>query len=222
MVREDLQELVRGAELTRWDIMFNLWKTGIADGSQLWFTPQDYGAYTFTDTHDHTFDTTQALFEADGDTDTGAHSMKEHIYEANKNLRHHGLQPDVAVMSHDHAQMFREEYTDDMTYHIPEAEGLRGVALPELNLRVDGVNIVQTSWLDKDDHIYLWSSSARPIAEHTVRPLELTDNTGAPVAGAGGSRGDPSALFGAYGSMRFGMMVHDPLAGVKFKPTNVA
>jgi hypothetical protein len=49
-----------------------------------------------------------------------------------------------------------------------------------------------------------------------VRPLELTDNTGARIGGAGGSRGDPSALLGAYASMRYGQMVVDPLAGVKF------
>jgi hypothetical protein len=217
MLREDIQALVEGAELTKWDQMFDLWKTAVADGSQLWFTPQDYGAYSFTDTHNHTFADTATLFG-----DASAHKASDHIRKANTELRHHGLRPDVAIMSHGRAELFGEEYRDKIGYEIPEAESLRSTALPEQALVIDGTRIVQTSWLSDSDPIYVWASNARPIVTHTVRPLELTDNTGAPVGGAGGSRGDPSALLGAYGSMRHGMMVVDPLAGVKFTPDNIA
>jgi hypothetical protein len=61
-----------------------------------------------------------------------------------------------------------------------------------------------------------------PIKTNYPRPVELTDNTGAPIGGAGGSYGDPAALLGAYGSMRMGAKMADPLAAVKFTADNIA
>jgi hypothetical protein len=55
------------------------------------------------------------------------------------------------------------------------------------------------------------------VLTHTVREMEITDNSGAPVGGSGGFRGDPGALLGTYGTMRFGAKFGDPLAGAKIE-----
>jgi hypothetical protein len=223
MLREEFQALVKGAETKNFEILFEVIKTGIADGSQLWFTPEDYAGKSFTDTHDHTFATTQELFEADGDTDTSAHTLSEHVREANKNLREHGKVPRVALVSNDIANTLIAERVDGTNYHIPEAEGLREGASTEQSLKEDGVVFIQTAWLNgaESDDVYIIADE-KPIKTSTVRPVELTDNTGAPIGGAGGTFGDPAALLGAYGSMRMGAKMADPLGAVKFTVDNLA
>lgn len=223
MLRAEFQELVKGAETKNFEILFDVLKNGVADGSTLWFTPEDYAGQSFTDTHDHTFATTQELFEADGDTDTSAHTVAEHVREANKNLREHGKTPAAAVVSNKVANALIAERTDGTNYHIPEAEGLREGAAPEQPLREDGVTFYQTAWLNgsEDMDVYVMADET-PIKTNTIRPVELTDNTGAPIGGAGGAYGDPAALLGAYGSMRKGAKFADPLAGVKFTIDNLA
>ncbi|SEL17857.1 histidine phosphatase family protein [Haloferax larsenii] len=223
ILRAEMQELIKGADTKEFEVLFDVLKNGIADGTQLWYTPQPYAGQSFSNTHDHTFASTQELFEADGDSDTSAHTVAEHIREANKNLRHHGYRPSVALVSHEVANQMVSERTDGMNYHIPEAEGLREGALPENTLKEDGVRFVQTAWLNGSEEmdVYVLSEGA-PIKTHYVRPVEITDNTGAPIGGAGGAFGDQAALLGAYGSMRFGAKMADPLAGVKFTIDNLA
>jgi hypothetical protein len=220
ILRDEFAELVKGAETKNFEILFDVMKNGIADGSELWYTPQDYGAYSFSDTHDHTFADTQELFEADGDTDTNAHTVGEHVREANAELRHHGKNPDVVFCSNDVANALVGEYRD-ANLSVPELAELRENDVNSLGLKVDGANIVQTAWLSGMD-VYHFASGEKPIKTHTVRPVELTDSTGAPVGGAGGSRGDPAALLGAYGSMRMGAKMVDPLAGVKYTIDNLS
>lgn len=215
MLRAELQELAKGADTKNFEIIFDVLKNGIADGSELWFTPEDYGAYSFTADHNHTFGDTDALF-GDGST----HTVTEHIRESNKELRHHGKSPMITLVSSNIASEIVAERTDGTNYHIPEAEGLREGALPDLTLREDGTRVVQTAWLKGNDMFTM--SQGTPIKTHTVRPIELTDNTGVPVGGSGGSYGDPAALIGAYGSFRKGAKMADPLAGVKFTASSLA
>ncbi|WP_330630668.1 phage major capsid protein [Halocatena halophila] len=215
LLREELRELTKGADTKDFEISFDVVKNGIADGSQLWFTPPDHGAYSFTDTHNHTFPDTNTLFGS-----TGPYTVSEHVREANKQLRHHGKSPSVALVSSNIAAELISERTDGTNYYIPEAEGLREGALPEQTLREDGTHFVQTAWLDGND-VFIMSDS-RPIKTNTVRPIEITDNSGVPVGGSGGSYGDPGALIGAYGSFRKGAKMADPLAGVKFTADNLA
>lgn len=215
ILREEFQALVEGAETKNFEIIFDVMKNGIADGSELWYTPQDVGAYSFTKTHDHTFADTNELFG-----DTSAHTLAEHVRTANGELRHHGKRPDLAFVSNDAANDLADEYRDH-NFYIPEMEGLRENAVIDQTLKVDGVSFVQTAWLSGND-VYVFSSSEKPVKTHTVRPTELTDSTGAPIGGAGGSFGDPGALLGAYGSMRLGAKMVDPLAGVKFTYDNLA
>jgi hypothetical protein len=223
ILRAEMQELIKGADTKEFEVLFEVLKNGIADGTPLWYTPQPYAGQSFSDTHNHTFATTQALFEADGDTDTDAHTVAEHVREANKNLREHGLRPAVALVSHEVAGAMVSERTDGMNYQIPEAEGLREGALPENTLVEDGVRFVQTAWINGDEEMDVYVlPNDQPIKTNYVRAVELTDNTGAPIGGAGGSFGDPAALLGAYGSMRMGAKMADPLAGVKFTIDNLA
>ncbi|MFC7191858.1 hypothetical protein ACFQL7_20885 [Halocatena marina] len=215
IVREELTELIKGARKKEFEILFDVLKTGVADGSELWFTPQDYGAYSFTKTHDHTFADTNELFG-----DTNSYEVSTHIREANKELRHHGKSPAVVLMSSDMAAELVSERTDGTNHNIPQAESLLEGALPDLTLIEDGARAVQTAWLSGNEMFVM--ANETPIKRNTVRPAELTDNTGAPIGGAGGSYGDPAALLGAYGSMRLGAKFADPLAGVKFNATSIA
>jgi hypothetical protein len=222
ILRAEFQELVRGADTKEFEVLFEVMKNGVADGTPLWYTPQPYAGQTFSNTHDHTYADTEELMG-----DTNAYSVEDHVRKANKDLREHGYRPAVALVSHEVASSIVAARTDGMNYHIPEAEGLREGALPEQSLKVDGVTFVQTAWLNGSEEfdVYIMSQSGMngaPIKTNYVRAVELTDNTGAPIGGAGGSYGDPAALLGAYGSMRFGAKMADPLAGIKFTADNIA
>lgn len=218
MLREEFQALVGGAETKDFEVLFDVLKNGVADGSQLWYTPEDYAGQSFSNTHDHTYADTEELMG-----DTNAHSAAAHIREANKDLREHGKRPAVGIVSNDFATELISERTDGTNYHIPEAEGLREGASTEQTLVEDGVRFVQTAWLNgsESQDVYIMADE-RPIKTNTVRPVELTDSTGAPIGGAGGSYGDPAALLGAYGSMRKGAKMADPIAAVKFTATEIA
>jgi len=217
--REDFQAMVEAAQDKQFEIVFDAMKNGVADGTQLWYTPDDYGAYTFSDTHDHTYADTDELFDDDGIDDT-AYDPSDHIREANKDLRHHGKTPDITLMSSDLAAGFVKELTQDAQYHIPEAEGMRSTALPDQTLVVDGSRLLQTAWLSGDT-FYTVASSENPVKTHTVRPVELTQSSGAPVSNNSVGEADPASLIGAYGSMRMGAKVVDPLAMVKVTATQL-
>ena len=217
MLRDEFQTLIEGAEDKEFEVLFDVLKNGVADGSQLWYTPDDYAGQSFTDTHDHTYGSTSDLLDAN------PYTVSEHVREANKDLREHGKIPRVAVCSQNIASELISERTDGTNYHIPEAEGLREGDSTEQTLREDGVLFVQTAWLNgsESNDVYIIADE-NPIKTSTVRPVELTDNTGAPIGGSGGHYGDPAALLGAYGSMRMGAKMADPLAAVKFTADNIA
>lgn len=215
LVQRQVRKLLEGAAEKENTVVFDTLKNGIADGSGEWFTPEDHGAYTFDSTHDHVFASTQELFEADGDTDTAAHTMTEHVREANKHLRHHGFRPTLAITGFDVANDFVDELAYDANYLIPEAEGLVSTALPDATLRVDGVTVFQTAHINSDD-VYVVAGGEDPIYFHTARPVQLTQGAN------GGPVGDPGALIGAYGSARYGAVMANPYAAVKFTVDNLA
>jgi hypothetical protein len=215
MIQRHFTKMVEGALDKEHEVVFDVVRNGWADGSQLWFDVPDHGAYTFSRTHDHTFADTQELFEADGDTDTGAHTRVEHIREASKEIRHHGMRPNVALMSQEFASEVIGELTWDNSFVIPQFEDLRSVALPDATVTIDGVSYLQTAYLQGDE-VHVIAADEKPLAFHVRRPVTLTQGAnGAPV-------GDPGQLIGAYGSARYGAAITNPLAGVKFTADNIA
>ncbi|MFC6717895.1 hypothetical protein ACFQGT_09670 [Natrialbaceae archaeon GCM10025810] len=210
IVRRQFETLVKGALQKEHEVLFDIVKNGWADGSNLWFDPENYGGYEFDRSHNHVFEDTGHLFD-----DESAHTATAHIREANKELRHHGKRPTIALMSSDMAAEFVDELAYDAQYLIPEAEGLVSTALPDTTMRVDGVYLMQTAWLT-DDEVHVIAGDEKPIYFHEARPVQLTQGE------YGGPVGDPGQLLGSYGSVRYGAVIADPLAGVKFNMTDLA
>lgn len=224
LIEDHAAEVIEGGRQKMFDITWNTLKNGIADGSTLWYKPDDYGENTFTQSHNHVYsglnnnsdDTSRVLFD-----DTSTHSPTEIVRELQKELEEHGFRGDTLICDPDMADYFVEERESGFgsQYHVPQAERLTEEGSPEDGLRVAGADIMKTEWLqpasDGDHTVYLFDSSQNPVARNTVRSMEITDNSGAPVGGAGGFRGDPGALLGTYGTMRFGTKFRDPLAGTR-------
>lgn len=209
LVRRQVRKLLEGAAEKENEVVFDTLKNGIADGSGEWFTPEDYGAYSFDATHDHVFADTSDLFG-----DASAHTATSHIRELNKDLRHHGMRPTLALVGFDLASEFVDELAYDAQYLIPEAEGLVSTALPDATLRIDGVTIFQTAHIDNND-VYVIAGDEDPIYFHTARPVQITEGAN------GGPVGDPGALIGSYGSARYGAVMANPYAAVKVTADNI-
>lgn len=229
LIEDHIAEVVAGGEQKMFDVVFDVMKNGIADGSQLWYTPDDFGVHSFTDTHNHTYtglnnnanDGSRVLFD-----DTSSHSPTELVRELSHEFSHHGKSPNLLVTTSRFADLFIEERTDGhgSNYFVPQAESWLNQEFADsdrIPVQPNGVTVMQTEWLEADsngDHpILMYDTSQTPVKRHTVRPMELTDNSGSPVGGAGGFRGDPGALLGTYGTMRFGTKFGDPLAGAKIE-----
>lgn len=209
-VTKRFKVLVQGAINREHEVVFDTLKSGVADGSELWFGSTEYGAYNHSSTHDHTFATTDELFG----TTTTAYTLTKHVREANGELRHHGKRPTLGICSSELAAKFVDELAWDAAYHIPDATGLRSKALPETTIKVDGVSFMQSPWL-KGDEFYVMDDSL-PIYFHEARPVQLT------AGEYGGPIGDPASLLGAWGSARYGTFMADPLAAVKVNADNIA
>jgi hypothetical protein len=230
-IEEHIADVVEGGRQKMFDVTFDVLRNGIADGSELWYQPEDHGAYSFDRTHDHVYtglnnnasDTSNVLFD-----DTSSHEPTEIVRELAGELTHHGYKPDALITTKEMADYFVEERTEGFgsQFHVPQAESLEEnpTDRPMEVVTVNGSAVMQTAWLKPDsngDHpLYLYDTSVDPVYTNTVRPMEFTDNSGAPVGGAGGFRGDPGALLGAYGTMRFGSKFQDPLAGVELTVTD--
>jgi len=234
LVQEHVAELIAGGEDKLFDVVFDVLKNGIADGSTLWYTPQDYGAFSFSDTHNHTYtglnnnaaDSSRVLF-----ADTSTHTPTEFVRELSHELTHHGYTPDTALVPQELADLFIEERSDGhgSNYYAPQAENMLNSQFNDgsrIPIQPNGVTIMQTAWLRPDGNghypVYMYDSDQNPVKTNWVRQMEITDNSGAPVGGAGGFRGDPGALLGTYGSMRFGAKFDDPLAGTTINAVDPA
>jgi hypothetical protein len=215
MVRRQFSKLAEGALKKEHAVLLDVVRNGWANGSNLWFTPEDFGAYTFTDSHDHVFADTQELFERDGGTDTNAHTPSEHLRELSEELEHHGKTPEIALVGSDFAGALKNELTWSASYHIPTFEGLRTERFPENGLVVDGVRVYKSAYLNPNE-VHIIAASERPLYFHERRPVQLTNGS------SGGPVGEPGALIGAYGSARYGAAIADPLAGVMVTADNLA
>lgn len=224
LIRDHVSEVVTGGREKIFDVVFDVLTNGIADGSELWFEPDDHGAYTFDRDHNHSYsglndnadDTSKVLFE-----DTSAHTPTEIARNLSGEITHHGGQPDVTLVPQELADLFIEERTEGFgsQFYVPQAENLVSTSFDDGDnvVQVNGSVVMQTAWLRPDEDgnypMYMYDSTQNPVKTHWVREMEITDNSGAPVGGAGGFRGDPGALLGTYGSMRFGAKFGNPLAG---------
>lgn len=214
--------LVEGALKREHKVVFDTLKTGVSDGTEIWYGSTEHGAYSFTETHNHTFDGTDPqagananpLFDSDG-----AQTPTAHIRAANAQLRHHGKRPTLALCSSEFAAKFVDELAYDAAYHIPDATSLRSEALPETTIGIDGVRLLQTPWINGEgtsEHTFYVMDDSKPIYFHEKRPVQLT------AGESGGPIGDPASLVGAWGSARYGTFMADPLAAVKVTADNLA
>lgn len=209
IVRREFEELVDGALQKEHEVLFDIVRNGWAEGD-LWFDPEDYGAYEHGPDHVHQYDDTAGLFHDSNEAQTPS----KHIRQANQDLREHGKSPTIALMGHQMANNFVDQYTDAMDYHIPEAEGLRTTALPETTITIDGATLLQTAWLGEEE-VHVIAGDENPIYFHEARPVQLTQGEN------GGPVGDPGDLLGSYGSVRYGAVIADPLSGVSFNATDL-
>lgn len=213
MVTRRLNAMLEGALKREQEVIFSTFKTGISDGSQIWYDVPDYGEYNFSNTHDHTFGDTQELFG-----DTNAHTPSEHLRQANIDIRHHGREPSYALCSSEYAAELVNELSWDASYHIPDATGLRSQALPETAIQIDGTVLMQTPWINdagSDTYEFYVMDGSKPIFYHEASPVRLNGLGGAPVR-------SPGDIIGATGSARYGAKMVDPLAGVKVSADNLA
>lgn len=200
--------LVEGALKAEHDVVLETVRNGWADGTALWFGATEYGEYSFSETHDHTFASTQELFERNGATDTDPHTVSEHILEMVEELEHHGKDATLALVGFDVAKALHKELTLDASYNIPVFERMRTSAFPDNGVEIFGVQVARSAYLDPTE-VHVIAAEERPLYFHERRPVQITNGE------YGGPVGDPATLLGAYGSARYGAIVADPLAGVK-------
>ncbi len=211
VLREEMDELMKGADERIFEETFTVMKNGIADGTELeWATPPSPGTRDFAADHNHVFDTTGDLFD-----DSNAHSVREHIAKAGVELQHHKYSARVAFVSPDLAWKLLQEDSNNLNFQIREARSLLNTPLPNLEFDVNGTRVVQTAELSGDT-FYVFDDTLNPLKYNWVRPVEVVQGESqAPV-------NDPTELIGAHGSARFGIKMVNPWAGVKVTATNIA
>jgi hypothetical protein len=217
MVTRRIDAMLEGAVDKEQLVIFDTFKQGIADGSGVWYDIPDYGEYTFQNTHNHTFLSTQELFERNGGSDTNAHLPTEHLREANKEFRHHGRSPMSAMCSSEFAAELVNELSYDASYEIPDASDLRQTALPDNQIQIDGITLYQTPWINDEgssEYTFYMMDDSDPVYFHEAAPIRLNGMNGAPVR-------SPGDILGATGSTRWGVKMVDPLAGVKVTADNL-
>jgi hypothetical protein len=208
IVRRRFTKLAEGAIKKEHAVLMDVVRTGWANGSNLWYDPEDFGAYTFDQTHDHTFATTEELFtKFTGVADTAAHTPSEHLRAMAADLKHHGKVADIALVGDKFGSALKDELTWSASYVVPTFEALRTTAFPDNGLVVDGIRVYTSAYLNEYE-AHVVAAAEKPLYFNERRPVQLTSGaTGGPV-------GDPGALIGAYGSARYGSVIGDPLAGV--------
>lgn len=213
---ERIEALVSGFDDMEHNAISQVLFNSAADGSELWFKPPSKGSYSFTRMHNHTFGGTDALFANDDFSEGSAgtaHTAVEHIQQANAHLKHHKKTPAICLMSSQFKRKIVNEMSWDADYHFPEANGLRGTDLEQVNVRIDGIPLVETPWLNDlgtpdGEYTFYVVSSDNPVARNAeVEPEFVRDSTGAPLI-------RPDQLFTAHGYARTGYATRDPLSVV--------
>ena len=211
-VQKRMMRLIEGAMELQQDQIMSVIDDGIADGSQLWYEPKDYGDYSFSRTHNHTFTSTGALFP-----DSNPHTPSEHIEEAADEIKHHPNAGSnlIGLVSSGFKRSLRDEITWDAQYRIPMADGLRSEDIRNVDVSIDGVDIVQTPWLTGNSFYVVDAGGEKPVKMHEKRPVQITRPSGGQVS-------DPGELIGASGSGRWGFRMADPLGAVKVEPDDLS
>lgn len=212
-----IRTMLEGAETVQQDLIMSALEDGVADGRELWYDVPDYGAHSFTNTHDHRFADTDELFDADGVDDT-SYTAHRHIEEAKRQLTHHGFNgPFVGLISTDFKYSLRDEVSWDAQYHLPMATGMRSADIHNLDIVIDGVRLVESPWMEGNEMWVTQVQNGSPVKFYEDLPIQLTQGSegGGPVL-------SPGDLLGAHGSARWGVKMVDPLRAVYVNATQVS
>jgi hypothetical protein len=204
-VMNKVEQVIENAKETEEQDIYDVVQSGISDGSEdLWFDVPDHGNYQFGRDHSHVFPDSQALFG-----DTSAHEPHEHIERAAEEMRHHGWNGrQVCLCSLDFKRKLRDELSWDAQYHIPMANGMRSTELRDQTVVIDGVELVQSPYLQGDEFYNIMVNDG-PIKWYQDRPLQLTQPTGGPT--------EPGEILNATATMSYGLAMVNPLGAVHFK-----
>lgn len=203
ILMQDMEALVEGADELMFELVFDVMKNGIADGTELqWTKPPSPGEYDFDRDRNHVFDSTSHLFE-----DENNYTARQHIARAGVELKKLNYNPTVAFISPDYSWRLLNDDSNDLDYQIREARDLLTTPVDQIQYNVNGTTVVETAEL-AGDTFYVFDQTLRPIYYNWVRPVEITQEDGAPVE-------DPSELLGAYGSARVGLQMVNPWSGVE-------
>ena len=209
ILMQDLEALVEGADELMFRKTFEVMDGGIADGTELeWTKPPSPGSREYDRDRNHVFDTTGDLFD-----DSDAHTPSQHIDRAGVLLQELQYRANIAFVSPEFAYEIRAEQSNNLNFQIREARDLLTTPANEADFNVSGTNVFQTAELEGNT-FYVFDDSLNPLYYNWVRPVEIAQEDGAPVA-------DPSELLGAYGSARFGIQMVNPWAGVKVTADNI-
>jgi hypothetical protein len=201
---DKLQRLLTGAKNTEEQLVYNALTNGIIDGSGTWYDIRDYGENSFTNNHSHVFSSTSDLFD-----DSNSHYPHEHIEEAKRELTHHGMEgPFAALCSNSFKRSMRDEISWDAQYHIPQANSMRSSDVQDLDIVIDGVNLVEDPYMTGDKFYVAQVQNDAPIKFLEDRPVQVTRPNGALVR-------SPGDLLGANATADFGCRMADPLAAVE-------
>lgn len=216
-VNKMLEGYVKRQQDDIYDVLFN----GIADGSEeIWYTVDDYGEYTFSQTHSHRFTTTNGLFSSEGMDHpydaTAAQSAQRHVSVAADHLRHHDRNgPYICLTSQKFARRLKDEMDLGTQTYLPEARNLLAQDIQDFDIVVDNCNIVQTPWIMGDEFMVTEVGNGSPIKYFEEFPVRFTGPNGAPVR-------SPGDLIGAYAHANYGLKMVDPLGAVHVEPDNIA
>jgi hypothetical protein len=208
-----LRKLLTGAKNTEEQLIYQTLENGIIDGSGAWYDIKDYGEYSFSQSHNHVFDSTDMLFDAS--SDGTAHEAHEHIEAAKRELTHHGLEgPFVALVSNQFKRDMRDEISWQADYDIPMANGMRSGDVQDLDIVIDGVSLVESPWMAGEKFYVTQAQNESPVKFLEDRPVQVTRPNGATVR-------SPGDLLGANATADYGARMGDPLAAVKVVADNI-
>jgi hypothetical protein len=95
------------------------------------------------------------------------------------------------------------------------ASGLRSEDLRDVQLTIEGAEIMQTEWLNGSDFYVVDAGGDKPVKKYTKRNVQLSRPQGGQVKTAG-------ELLGAEGTARWGMKFADPIDAVYVNPDDLS
>jgi len=215
-VLRQIRTMLEGADNTQRELIMSALESGYAQGQELWYDVPDYGEHSFTQTHSHHFEDTDALFDNDGNDDT-AYTPHRHIEESKRELTHHGFDgPFAALISTDFKYSLRDEISWDAQYHIPMANNMRSADIHDLDIVIDNVRMIESPWMTGNQMWVTQVQNESPVKVYEDQPVRLRQGSegGGPVL-------SPGDLMGANAAARWGVKNVDPLRAVKVNATQL-